>query len=170
MREEPPSNFYQLLSEHRAHLKAYITALFPDFATANDLYQDVCGHITKQAATYDPGSPFLPWAAEVVRSRLLALNRTRSVSPQALSNETMGLLFDDSPGFEGFEERIEALKSSIDSLAPNARKVIDMRYRLEQRPEGIARRLSWETESVFEALSRARVQLRESAERKLGKV
>ena len=55
------------------------------------------------------------------------------------------------------EAQLSTLGHCMEQLAPRAREIIDMRYREECRPAEIAKRLSWKTESVHVALSKARV-------------
>ena len=55
----------------------------------------------------------------------------------------------------------------LDKLAPQARRIVDLFYRDEHKPQEIAQRLSWTPAAVSVALSRARKALRECIERQL---
>ncbi len=65
------------------------------------------------------------------------------------------------------EEELRPLSQCTAELAPQARRVIELRYEQAHRPMEIAQRMGWTVSAVHVALARARVALRECVEQKL---
>ena len=82
------------------------------------------------------------------------------------AKEIMDTLAESVPEINVSNERLVALTECLDELAPQARRVIELRYHEAQKPKAIAERMSLGQESVYVALSRARTALRDCMDRK----
>ena len=58
----------QLFVRHQGALKAFVLALWPDFAEADDVMQEVFLVITRKAAEFQPETNFLSWARRCSRA------------------------------------------------------------------------------------------------------
>jgi RNA polymerase sigma-70 factor (ECF subfamily) len=157
----------QLFIKHQNDVKAFVLAFQPDWTDAEEVLQEVFLTITQKAADFEEGSNFVAWARQIAKFKILESARRRNASPQALSEDVIEALSASAPESLFSEEQFAAVRGCVEKLAPNARKMIAMRYRSEHRPEEIARRLSWTVSAVNTALSKARSFLRECVSRKL---
>jgi RNA polymerase sigma-70 factor (ECF subfamily) len=65
------------------------------------------------------------------------------------------------------DRRLAHLPFCLEKLAPQARRIVELFYRDEHKPQEIAARLSWTPAAVSVALSRARKALRECIEHQM---
>lgn len=57
--------FLRLLSQHERRVKSFILALVPNWADADDLYQETTVRLWEQFADYDPDQEFGAWACTI---------------------------------------------------------------------------------------------------------
>src|SRR6187399_2487808 len=67
-----------LLMRHRTQLFAYLLASVRNAHDAEDLLQDVSLAASTSWAQYQPGTPFLAWAREIARRRILDYGKRQS--------------------------------------------------------------------------------------------
>ena len=58
--------FLRLLLQHERRIRAYILALVPNWADADDLYQETTVRLWEQFADYNPEKEFGAWACTVL--------------------------------------------------------------------------------------------------------
>jgi RNA polymerase sigma-70 factor (ECF subfamily) len=56
---------------HQGALKAFVLALWPDFAEADDVLQEVFLTVTAKAHQFEEGTNFLSWARSIARYEVL---------------------------------------------------------------------------------------------------
>lgn len=155
----------QLFVRHQTQLKAFVVALSPGFAQADDVLQEVFLTVTAKAHEFDLDGSFLAWGRTIARFKLLEARR--SSDRPSLSPEVLDSLAASCPDDWAGEERLDALTGCIGELAPKAREIVQLRYQREHSPTEISRLLDRTVNSVNVALSKARVALRECMERRL---
>jgi RNA polymerase sigma-70 factor (ECF subfamily) len=155
-----------LFVQHASALRGFVHALMPDFARADDIVQETFLTITKKAADFEPGTNFLGWACTIARFKVMEAGR-KAKSSTTLSPDIIESLCACEPEPEASDERLRHLAECLKKLAPQSRQAVEMRYQQAHKPAEIARRLGWNAESVYVALSRARALLRECVARKL---
>ncbi len=155
-----------LFVQHTAALRGFVHALMPDFARADDVMQETFLTVTKKAADFEPGSNFLGWACTIARFKVMEAGR-KAKNSTTLSPDIIESLCACEPEPEASDERLRHLAECLKKLAPQSRQAVEMRYQQAHKPAEIARRLGWNAESVYVALSRARALLRECVARKL---
>ncbi|HAV60739.1 MAG TPA: RNA polymerase subunit sigma-24 [Verrucomicrobiales bacterium] len=157
-----------LFIQHTPALRGFVLALMPDFGRVDDVLQETFLLVTRKAGEFKLGSNFLGWACTIARFKVLEIVRRETRRQLHLSEEVIECLCacepepDRSP-----DERLRYLDECLDQLAPQARRAIELMYRQAHKPAEIARRLKWNAESVYVALSRARVILRDCVRRKM---
>lgn len=161
---DPKLYVQQLFVRHQGQLKAFVLALWPDFARADDVLQEVFLTVTEKAADFQPGTNFLAWARSIARFKLLEARRAQRSTVDA---DVLASLAASCPEDWGDDRKLAALTSCLASLAPKAQEIIRLRYHREHSPPEIARLLSRSVNSVAVALAKARVVLRECIERRL---
>lgn len=155
----------QLFIRYQGQLRAYLLALRPDFALADDILQEVFLTVSAQAADFDPNTSFLAWARTITRFKFL--EACRRLPKDSLDPEAAASLAATCPENWAGDDRLAALARCLSSLAPRAQEIVRLRYLREHSPGEIAQLLSRTVNSVGVALSKARIALRECIERQL---
>ena len=159
----------QLFVKNQGVLKGYVLGLVPEFASAEDVLQEVFLTVTAKAGQFEEGSNFVAWARSIARFKVMEHWRARRGEPQALSSEVLESLAVSAPEVEPEEqsERERALKGCLAQLSPTVRELVELRYAQEHKPAEIARIKNWTPEAVYVALSRARAALRVCLQKQL---
>jgi RNA polymerase sigma-70 factor (ECF subfamily) len=163
--DDPTLRVQQLFVRHQGQLKAFVLALLPDFARADDVVQEVFLHVTAKAAEFEPETNFLAWVRSIARFKLL--EACRQSPGRSLDADVLESLAASCPDDWVGDEKLAALTRCLQRLAPKAREIVQLRYQREHSPPEIARILSRTTNSISVALAKARVELRECIERQL---
>jgi RNA polymerase sigma-70 factor (ECF subfamily) len=157
----------QLFVRHQPRIKGFILALLPDFAAAEDVLQETFLVVQRKSADFDPGTNFLAWTFRIARFQVMKAQTAHQRHAERLSDAVLESLADSAPVEPWDDQRLALLPHCLDKLAPQARRIVDLFYRDEHKPQEIAQRLSWTPAAVSVALSRARRALRECIERRL---
>ncbi len=155
----------ELFVRHQAQLKAFVLALCPDFARADDVVQEVFLTVTEKAHEFELGSRFLSWARSIARFKLL--EACRKDGRRTLTPDTLDSLAAACPDDWANQQRLAALTECLGRLAPKAQEIVRLRYQREHSPPEIASLLSRTVNSVNVALSKARAALRACMDRRL---
>ena len=159
-----------LFVQHQQQVRAFVLALAPDFAVADDVMQETFLEISRQADAFTMGSSFQAWARAIARFKVLSALRDRRRSAQRLADDVIEALAAASPT-EDHDGRHEAelglLRTCLGRLGPVARELVHLRYAGEHLPEAIAQLRSQSVNAVSVSLARARAALRECVERGL---
>jgi RNA polymerase sigma-70 factor (ECF subfamily) len=161
--DTPPSvdQVQALFVRDSARIRGFINGLLPDFAQADDVFQEVFLTITRKAGDFAPGSDFQAWVRAIARFKVLEACRDRRKAISMLQPDVLELLANDAPT-DNDDRRLRnrALIRCLDSVAPRAREIIELRYLHDLPPESIADRVSWSLNAVHVSLSRVRKFLR----------
>jgi RNA polymerase sigma-70 factor (ECF subfamily) len=163
--DDPTLRVQQLFVRHQGQLKAFVLALCPDFARADDVLQEVFLTVTAKAAEFEPDTSFLAWARAIARFKLLEARRR--LSHRSLDAEVLTSLAAACPEDWGSDRRLAALAQCLTTLAPKAQELVRLRYHREHSPGEIAAILSWTVNSVAVGLAKARAALGDCIERQL---
>ncbi len=155
----------QLFVAHQGALKAFVLSLWPDYAEAEDVMQELFLTITRKAGAFQEGTNFLAWARTIARHKVSEGRRAHSRT--LLSTEVMAALELDCPQEFGDDQRLAALTRCLEKLPPKAREVVQLRYHEDQGPGAIAAALARSVNAVNVALAKARVMLRDCVSREL---
>lgn len=157
----------QLFVRHQPRIKGFILALLPDFAAADDVLQETFLVVQQKAEEFQAGTNFLAWAFRIARFQVMKAQTARGRQAQRLSDAALESLAECAPVEPWDDRRIALLPGCLEKLAPQARRIVDLFYRDEHKPQEIAQRLAWTPAAVSVALSRARKAVRECIERQL---
>jgi RNA polymerase sigma-70 factor (ECF subfamily) len=155
----------KLFVRHQGQLRAFVLAVWPDFARADDVLQEAFLTVTAKAADFREGSNFLAWARAITQRKVYEAQRHArrpTMSPDLLDSLTAACP-------EGWAEdrRLAALAECLKSLPPRAQELVRLRYHKEHSPPEIATILGRTLNSVNVALAKARVALRDCVNRHL---
>ncbi|MBI1367490.1 MAG: sigma-70 family RNA polymerase sigma factor [Planctomycetes bacterium] len=150
----------QLLLTHQTRMRAYIRALVPERAGAEDVLQETNMVLWRKAAEFTPGTEFMAWALTAARFQALAWRqkqrRDRLVFDEALMNDLA-----DAAGreAESHDDRAEALRGCLAKLPAAQRDLLAARYAADGSPEAIARQMGRPVGSIRQTLYRIRAAL-----------
>ena len=165
-----PARMAALVMRHRAELFAYLVAAVRHPQDAEDLLQDTCAAAARSWEQFVPGTPFMAWAREIARRRILEHARATRRRPTCVDPEVLARLDAAAVAIEAAEPadaRRDALRECVSGLGGVARRVIDLRYRLRLWVPDIASAIGKSVQSTYAILKRARQALRECADRRL---
>lgn len=143
-------------------------SLLGDFAVAEDVLQETFLVVQQKAAEFDLGSNFMAWAFQIARFQVMKAQGQYKRAADRFSDEVLETLAASAPADPFDETKLAVLPRCLDRLAPQARRIVDLFYEHEHKPQEIARMVTWTPSAVSVALSRARRFLRECIEQQLG--
>lgn len=157
-----------LLVKNISQIKGFILGLVPDFSAADDVLQEVCLVVTRQARTFEIGTDFNAWVRAIARLKVKEYFRQKQKLPFLLSEEAMDAVVSAAEEEDHrWESRRQALVRCMETVAPNARRMIELRYHQGLSPTDIAKNVEWSLGAVNVQLSRVREFLRNCVSRRL---
>lgn len=159
-----------LLMKHRSELFAYLLASTRNPHDAEDLLQDVSLAASSSWTQYRPDSPFLPWAREIARRRILDFARKRGRRMALLEPEILERLDAAAVTLEAeppVDPRRDALGRCLGGIGGTARRVMDLRYADRLEVGRIAAELRRSVQATYAILKRTKQILRDCVERRL---
>lgn len=157
----------RLFVQNMVAVRGFVIALMPDFSRIDDVVQETFLTVTAKADDFVEGTNFLSWAFSIARFKVMEAGRRPGSREVLLDTEVIEALCATEMEELQSDERLRALEECKDGLAPQATRVIDLRYEHSHRPPEIAEKMGWTVNAVNVALSRARKALRECVDRKL---
>lgn len=157
-----------LFVQHMTQIRAFVLSLMPDFSRVDDILQDVFLTVTAKAADFQEGTNFRAWVFTIARFRVLKSMNAMDKAFLPLSEDVVAQLVAERPEPDDeLERRIRLLERCLEKLAPQARRMVRMRYYESVKPAGIAGQLGLSVNGVSVLLSRSRALLRGCVERAL---
>jgi RNA polymerase sigma-70 factor, ECF subfamily len=167
--EHRHAEFMRLFSQHSRRVYQFILTLAMNHADADEVYQNTCVILWKKFPAYDPSGSFHAWACRIAQLELMQVRR-KNKRMQTVSDEVLNLLADQVIAHaDQLGVRHDALTDCLDKLDERDRKLIQQRYYHEQAPKEIARARASSVHSVYRALARIHISLRECVHRTLAR-
>jgi RNA polymerase sigma-70 factor (ECF subfamily) len=160
----------QLLMKHRTPLFAYLLASVRNAHDAEDLLQDVSLAASTSWAQYRPGTPFLAWAREIARRRILDYGKRQGRRPALLEPEVLEALDAAATAVDAeqpAEPRRDALRECLAKVDGDARRILELRYAEKLEVGRIAGALGRSVQGAYAVLKRTKQLLRECIDRRL---
>ena len=149
-----------LFVRHENSIRAFVRALQPSLADADDVLQETFLTVSRKASTFELGTNFVAWACSIARLKVLENFRQKKRS-NLLSEAAISALAADAPAAETLTEREDALEKCLGKLAPKARDLLWRRYSRRQSSDEMAEAAGMTSIAVRVALSKARATLRD---------
>jgi RNA polymerase sigma-70 factor, ECF subfamily len=159
-----------LLMRHRTELFAYLLASVRNAHDAEDLLQDVSLAASSSWAQYRPGTPFLAWAREIARRRILDYGRRMSRRHALLEPEVLEALDAAAVSIEAeqpLEPRRDALRRCLTKVGGDARRILELRYGDKADVSRISREVGRTVQASYAILKRTKQLLKECIDRRL---
>lgn len=159
-----------LLMRHRTELFAYLLASVRNPHDAEDLLQDVSLAASSSWAQYRPGTPFLAWAREIARRRILDYGKRMSRRHALLEPEVLEALDAAAVAVEAeqpLEPRRDALRVCLTKVGGDARRILELRYAEKADVSRISREVGRTVQASYAILKRTKQLLRECIDRRV---
>ena len=164
------STTVRLLIRERIKILSYIDSFLGDLQLSEDCFQDVCAAAVARDESFEDETHLLRWALRVGRNKSVDLARKRSRQPVILDEDVLDSLEDQWVAEEKSDhqaERVRLLRRCLESLTKNSRRIVELRYVEGMKSGHIAESLGRKVESIYRALTRAHVTLRECMEQRI---
>ena len=156
----------RLFLERVPEIRRFVTATLPDMALVDDVIQETFKAVTADAAFYDPRQSFTAWLHPVVRHAVTTVGRRADSKSQPFAEDVIDSLMASRPESVDLAAVRRWLEECVHQLAPQTRRIVEMRYRKAMKPREVAKLMGWTNASVHVALSRARAMLRQCIDTK----
>jgi RNA polymerase sigma-70 factor (ECF subfamily) len=164
---DPKEVVQRLFIKRIDEVRRFVTAMLPDLALADEAVEESFLAVTAEAHTYDPATSFTTWLHAILQRTIVEVGRRSAAESAPLSDEVVKVLDccrnDNVPD----AVRREFVEQCLAQLAPQARRILQLRYQKAMKPREVAHIIGWTGPSVHVALSRARAVLRECVDRKI---
>lgn len=161
--------FTRLWIDAQHTLTGFVTLHVHDYASVDDIVQDVASQATENFDQYDPARPFGAWLIGIARMRIAESYRKKGRSPIVFSNDIMESItqafIDAQPEST---DRLDALRDCMGKLSDRHRRVIDLRYTRQKSSEQIAEQVGGSSEAIDSMLYRIRLALRQCIAKTMG--
>lgn len=147
--------FVRLWTGNGQRVYAYILALLPNRADADEIFQETGMTLWEKFDEFEVGTNFRAWACRIAMNKVRNFRQLRRLGTVLLSNESL-----DRVG-----QTIMARSDELDSqhtlladcyaqLSPRDRELIDLRYQPGVTIKDLARRLGRGIDAIYKSLAR----------------
>ena len=153
---ERTETFLRLLSLHERRLSAYVLALVPHWADADEIVQETKIRLWQQFDEYREGESFAAWACAIAKFQVLTYRKRVGRERARYSDAFADAIANQIASAADVTTREAALADCLEKLHPKNREIVRRYYAGESQVEQIAAELSRTASSVYKALSTAR--------------
>jgi len=151
-----------LLLKHQRAIYAYIFALVPNEADAEDLLQESCLTIYEKFETFEEGTDFVLWANRIAYWKVRQARQKFARSKVLFDEKVMEAVSETAVAMEGeISARHEALSLCLRKLNDRDRRMILARYEPGGSVEEAAQISKRTVVATYKALGRIRQLLRD---------
>lgn len=167
-RERETVDFLRRLSQCERRIKAYILALVPNWADADDLYQETTVRLWEQFAEYDSEKEFGAWACTVAHYMVLAYRKKSSREKGRFSQAFVDAVAEEvAATSKEADLRYRALQHCLQKLNKRNRDLVRRCYSGTTTLKAVAQQTGRTAAALYKALSRIRHSLHECIEKNL---
>ncbi len=168
MRESNKELFVRLLASHERTIYAYILSLVPNWADADDIFQETNIRLLRDFGKFDPNSSFAAWAIRVAYYQVLTWRKRAARRQLIFDDDVLRSIAERHKAFIPHAEfRQSALSECIKHLSTPSRELLGHCYAPDARVKEVAKTLRRTAPAVYKSLQRIRSALRECVERRM---
>ena len=170
MSAEPASTerFVRDLTENARRIYGYIFALVPNWADADEIFQETSAVLWTKYGDYRPGTDFRAWAFRFAYYKVLQFRKAEGKNVLRLSDQFIDAIDRDAlAGDDLWKQRHELLADCYALLRPQDRELLDLRYEPGATTKSVAAQVGRSADAVYKALNRIHEQLLDCIESKL---
>ena len=165
---EKTRQFVRDLTENARRIYAYIFTLVPNWADADEIFQETSAVLWTKYGDYQPGTDFRAWAFRFAYFKVLQFRKAEGKNLLRLSDQFIDAVDRDALGGNDlWQERHRLLADCYALLRPQDRELLDLRYEPGATTKGVAAQVGRSADAVYKALNRVHEQLLECIESKL---
>ena len=158
-----------LMTQHQRRIFAYIHALVPSRADAEDLLQETSLVIVEKFHEFASGTDFVAWACQIAWWRVRASRQKFARSKVVFDDDVLeSVAHTAATMHEEVSDRHEALARCLQKLHPRDRDLLLTRYEPGAGVEEAAQRSGRSLEAAYKALGRLRKLLLDCVTQQLG--
>jgi RNA polymerase sigma-70 factor, ECF subfamily len=162
------AEFVSLFSDHARRLYGYTITLVPNWADADDVFQESSKVLWQKFDQFTAGTDFFAWACRIVHFQALYFRQQQQRSKLQFSAEFVeAVSLQSLEDIELLERQHGALADCLRKLSPRSRELVELRYRPQATTQSVAQQLGRSLEAVYKALNRAQRALMDCVERAL---
>ncbi|MBI1371513.1 MAG: sigma-70 family RNA polymerase sigma factor [Phycisphaera sp.] len=156
------------LLRDRAKVVGYIRGIVGDAHLAEDVFQNLTILAMHKHAEIADEDHLPLWIRRSARFEALNLLRKRGRSPLMIDSAVVERLDDHWAAYDHRTggEMMDALHTCMDTLTPNARRMVELRYLQNLTSAQVAKELQRKAATVYQALMRIRQTLAECVRRR----
>ena len=158
-----------LMTQHQRRIFAYIHALVPSRADAEDILQEASLVVVEKFHEFKSGTDFVAWACQIAWWRVRASRQKFARSKVVFDDEVLESVAHTAVSMhEEVSARHEALARCLQKLHPRDRDLLLTRYEPGAGVEEAAQRSGRSLEAAYKALARLRKLLFDCVTQQLG--
>lgn len=159
--ERGNEEFVRLLLVYQKRIYGFILAMVPNYADAEDLFQQVVMVMCRRFSEFEPGSNFLAWGMQIARYQVLNSRKSSRRSCVQFSSETIDLLLEKTGDrLSRMDQRIVWLENCIKKLNSNEFELVRRRYEQGMRIKDIALETDEPVPQLYKMFNRIHLFLR----------
>lgn len=154
-------DFLRLFSQHQRDVKAYIRALVPSAADADDVMQETSKILWEKFSDYDPDRDFGRWACGVARMVVLRLRQKAACDKHWFNVDLLELISSERVEREAsyWEDRRGALQECIEALDSRQQEFLELRYGKSMSVDAVSREAGRPVSTMYRLFSKLRKSL-----------
>lgn len=160
--------FVRDLTENARRIYAYIFTLVPNWADADEIFQETSATVWAKYDEYQPGTGFREWAFRIAYFKVLQFRKSQGKNVLRFSDQFIDEVDRDTRvGGELWVRRHRLLGDCYEQLRPQDRQLIDLRYEPEATTKSVAQIVGRSVDAIYKALNRIHEQLLDCIDSKL---
>ncbi len=160
--------FVRLMAMHGRRLYAYVLSLVPNWADADEVFQETSVRLWRDFSDFEPNSNFPAWATRVAYFQVLTWRKRAARSQLVFDDDVLQLIAVRHEVLVPFAEtRHHALGKCLQELNGHSRDLLSRCYAPGAQVKDVAETLGRKLPAVYKSLQRIRAALRECIERRL---
>lgn len=168
MLDTEKEQFVRLLASHERRIYAYILSLVPNWADADEIFQETNVRLWRDFAEFDLDTNFAAWAIRVAYYQVLTWRKRAARSQLVFDDDILQSIADRHEALlPQAESRHRALGECLQELNSPSRELLSQCYAPGARVKEVANSLGRTGPAVYKALQRIRSALRACVERRM---
>lgn len=152
--------FVRLLIANQPRIYAYIVSLLPNWADADEVFQETGIVLWSKREEFKPGTSFLAWACQIALNKVFNLRKHQARSRLIFDDQFLTAVADERKAMvERVEARSSALKGCIEKLKPRDRELLECWYQKRGTTKSMAEELGRPIDTIYKAMKRIRRSL-----------
>lgn len=164
------AEFVRLYALNSRRIYAYLLTLLPNWADAEDVFQDVSAVLWQKFSEFTPGTDFGAWAFRIAHFKALKRRSQNTTRSKLFSELAMDAVAAEMATMsDTLEAQYRQLSACFAALSDADRQLLQQRYEQGGTPRAIAERNNWPIQQVYRSLDRVRRALLRCVSRKTAK-